>query len=250
MTPRLAICYYGLTRSTRFVYKSHFENLFEPLKAAGIEFDIFLHTWFTENPTTWTGKDAIPINPDEAGLLKPTVMKIDNEDEFIESVDISKYHDSKAWKLYGDGRKSHQEWHPQMVMNHICLMEAMRRVTNLCLDSGRGAYDFILYMRPDVNVPKPFPVGALSALGPQDAAILKYNHYEGYNTNVVIVPFAHCRPFADRIVEAAEFRRTRGRLVTEKYTKYILDIYYRTIHQIDFPVELVRSNGEKIETNC
>jgi hypothetical protein len=246
---RIAICYYGLTRSTKFVYKSHIENLFEPLKRAGIHYDTFVHTWTTKQATTWNGIDPNAAVPEEGKLLNPTVFKIDDEDVFIASLRFSDYHYADVWKSLGDSRLPGHEWHPTMVLNHVCLMEAMRRSTQLCLSFGTSDYDFILYMRPDVNVPKPFPVSCLTNLGENDAAILSYKHFEGYNTNVVILPFKKCKPFADRIYEAAEFRKTQGRLVTEKYTKYILDKYYTKIHQIDFPVERVRSNGEKIETN-
>ncbi len=236
-------------RSTRYVYKSHFENLFEPLKKANIDYKTFIHSWTTRNPTTWDGADPNGIHTDDVNLLEPDVIQIDDEDLFIESVPFSNFHDKVAWERYGDGRSSKHEWHPTMVMNHICLMEAMRRVTKLCLESGRAAYDFILYMRPDVHVVRPFPTGILATIGPNDAAVLSYNHFEGYNSNVVIVPYTKCEPFANRIEEAPEFRRTHGRLVTEKYTKYILDKYYKRIHQIDFPVNRVRSNGEMIEHN-
>ncbi len=246
---RIAICYYGLTRSTRYVYKTHIQNLFNTLKAANIEFDTFVHTWTTKAPTTWNGADTSPVNTEEAALLNPTLLQVDDEDVFIASIPFSDYHDKALWEKLGDSRAPGHEWHPTMVMNHICLMEAMRRTTKLCLDSGKGPYDFILYMRPDVEVVKKFPVACLEAIGPQDAAILSYKHFEGYNTNVILVPYSYCLPFANRIQEAAEYRRTQGRLVTEKYTKYILDKYYKRVHQIDFPVNRVRSNGERIESN-
>ncbi len=244
----IAICYYGLTRSTKFVYKSHIENLFEPLQKAGIEYDTFVHTWITKEATTWNGKDTNPVTPEDGKLLNPTLFKVDDEDEFIASVPFSDYHYDDVWKTHGDSRQPGHEWHPTMVLNHICLMEAMRRSTNLCFSYGKE-YDYILYMRPDVNVPKAFSVSCLDTIGKNDAAVLNYKHFEGYNTNVVILPFKKCRPFADRIYEAAEFRKTQGRLVTEKYTKYILDKYYDSVRQIVFPVERVRSNGEKIENN-
>jgi len=44
---RIAICYFGKTRSTRFIFKSHQKHLFELLKRVNIEYDIFMHNWKT-----------------------------------------------------------------------------------------------------------------------------------------------------------------------------------------------------------
>ena len=46
---KIAVCYWGMTRSTKFVYKTHIEHLFNVLKNHNIEYTIFMHTWKVEN---------------------------------------------------------------------------------------------------------------------------------------------------------------------------------------------------------
>ena len=45
----IAICYWGMTRSTKNIYKSHIEKLYTIFKNNNINFEVFIHTWETEN---------------------------------------------------------------------------------------------------------------------------------------------------------------------------------------------------------
>ena len=240
VTPRVAICYFGLTRSTRYVYKTHDTYLFDVLKAAGIDYTVFLHTWNTKHPTVWNSDDQPPVNETEHLYLKPTYSRRDDEDEFLEGLTFSNYFDQAMWERTGDGRAPGHEWYPQMVKNHLCMMQSIKRVTQLVLDSGEQ-YDFVLYIRPDIALFKPFPVDAFGRITPTGIAVLNFKFHEGYNPNVVVVPFANCSPVGFRYDEAASYRRLHGRLVTEKYLKYIIHKYYtESPVLLDFPIEIVR----------
>lgn len=43
--PRVAICYWGLTRSTKKVYQTHFDKIFNVLEKNDMPHDVFMHTW-------------------------------------------------------------------------------------------------------------------------------------------------------------------------------------------------------------
>ena len=45
---RIAICYYGMTRSLNKVYQSHCEKIFDKLRENNIEYKVFIHTWQTK----------------------------------------------------------------------------------------------------------------------------------------------------------------------------------------------------------
>ena len=72
----VAICYWGMTRSTRFVYKSHEEKLFNVLKKDGINFDVYIHTWKTDKNIIFGREVETPIDNEEYKLLNPTEYKI------------------------------------------------------------------------------------------------------------------------------------------------------------------------------
>ena len=52
--------------------------------------------------------------------------------------------------------------------------------------------------------------------------------------------------YSTRIDEIIEFRRNHGRIVSEKYVKYIINTYYPNLQLIDFKMLRVRPNGEVI----
>lgn len=45
---KIAFCYFGMTRSTKFVYESHKQKLYDILKNNNIDYQIYMHTWETE----------------------------------------------------------------------------------------------------------------------------------------------------------------------------------------------------------
>ena len=91
----IAICYYGMTRSTRFVYKSHHENIFDVIKMAGINYDIFMHTWSTPHNRIWNNISEVPIDYDEYQLLAPTGYRCDNQEEYLKTVNMADYFDHR-----------------------------------------------------------------------------------------------------------------------------------------------------------
>ena len=49
----VAICYFGMTRSTRFVYESHKKHVFDILRNNNIDYKVYMHTWQTDSNIIW-----------------------------------------------------------------------------------------------------------------------------------------------------------------------------------------------------
>ena len=107
---KVAICYWGLTRSTKHVYQTHETRVFDVLKNAGIEFDVFLHTWRTNTNRVWDWVVDVPLDPDEFRYLGPVAYQIDDQSEFIDNLPFSDY-------FYESERE--KEWHPELLRNHF-----------------------------------------------------------------------------------------------------------------------------------
>ena len=237
---RVAICYWGMTRSTRHVYKSHEENLRAPLNQAGISYDIYMHTWATDTNRIWNKDSPIPCDYEEYRLLRPTAYKIDDQAAFLEEIDWSQYFNKSLWDSKGDCPQG--EWWPELIRNHLCALESMKRVTQMI----EGVYDYVLYMRPDAEIYTPLPVSALTNLSGNDIAIPAYDSNEGYNDKFAAMCYDQCKPYAFRIDCAAEYRRGNGRIVSEKYTKFIVDAHYR-LKPIEFRFALCRPDGTRLK---
>jgi len=238
---KISICYFGMTRSTRFVYESHYNNVFNILKNNNIEFDIYIHSWKTDKNLIWSNEVNIPNDYEEYKFLNPTIYQLDVQDDFLKNINMEDYFNEELFNIYGGN--THDEWWPQLIRNHLCALESQKRVTEICLNTNKK-YDFIMYIRPDVQIYDPFPLDCLKNIKKNDIIIPNNEHHEGYNDRFAVIPFNNCEKYGKRIDEIKEFRKSQGRIVSEKYVKYIINKYYENIHFIQFDFKIIRPNGK------
>jgi hypothetical protein len=239
--PRIAICYWGLTRSTSQVYQTHQQYMYTPLSTAGYTYDVFVHTWRTPTPKTWNDIDP-PIDEEEGHLLGPKVFQIDDQEAFWATVPFADYFDEDLWNRFGDNG-AYGEWPPYLIKNHICALESMRRVYTA---AKAGHYDFYIFIRPDVELVTPFPAERLATLGPNDILLTDFSHGEGYNDRFAVMQ--NPEPYATRLDMLKEFRKRHGRIVSEKVVKACIDAHYTSVTFVEFPMRRVRVNGFRADT--
>jgi hypothetical protein len=237
---KIAICYWGMTRSTKYVYNSHFDNLFNILKNSSIDYTVFMHTWKVEKDQNiiWENISDIQIDYEEYTLLKPDFYKIEEQKLFTDQLNFSDYFDRELYDKYGGD--THHEWRPQLIMNHLCALESQKRVYQMVNDTNMN-FDFIIFIRPDVQIFNALDINIFN--NEFDIIIPSYDHYEGFNDRFAILPLNNTSNYACRIDEIKEFRKNNGRIVSEKYVKFIIDKYYKNLKFIDFHMKIVRPNG-------
>ena len=235
---KIAVCYWGLTRSTKQVYPSHFECLFSVLEENNIQYDVFMHTWKLNGKqrVNWIEIDT-PVDYEEYQLLKPKYYKIENQDDFTNNLDFSQYFYQSVWDQ--SGHSIDGEWDPLLVLNHICSLESQKRVTDMVLDSG-NKYDLIMYVRPDVMFHNKLDVNLILDLQPNEMAIPNSDHHEGYNDRFAVLTYETAPVYGKRINGIIDFRREHGRIVAEKYVKYICNENHLTVRFIPLNFSLVR----------
>lgn len=230
--PHFAICYHGMTRSTRYVYNSHYEKIFDVLTNNGATFDVFLHTWKTDKNIVWYEDIGIPNDYTEHEFLRPKYYQLDNQDDFLNSINFSDY--------YYEG--SSREWAPDLVRNHICALESQKRCFNMCLASGIK-YDYVIFARPDSIFHHELPYKEIveenGRLQDNTILISPRDSWEGYNDKFAIVRFEHAHHYGTRIDEIIDYRKNIDYIVSEKYVKYIIDKYYK-VRFIDFSIDIER----------
>jgi hypothetical protein len=235
----IAICYWGLTRSTKKVFLSHHERLFHILKQHNIQYTIYIHTWKTEDNYIWSEKPQIPIDYEEYKLLHPNYYEIDNQDDFLKSITFSDYFNEELYNRYGQTPEG--DWIPQLIRNHLCALESQKRVTNMVLNSN-NTYNYVMYIRPDVMIENQFDINYLSLLSNNTNSIVipNYDHFEGYNDKFAIINYNDCSKYGNRIDEIIYFRQHYGRITSEKFVKFIIDKYFQHIFTIDFYFTIIR----------
>ena len=236
MQLQVAIVYWGLTRSAKDIYKTHEEFIYKILKEANIMFDVYLHSWKTDNPLVWWHKQPM-IDYNEYKVFQPCWVQYDSQDDFLSSLNFSEYFDATLFEMKGDHPNG--EWYPQLIKNHLCALESMKRATAAVLASGIK-YSHILYVRPDVRIESPFPVHLLSQVDDFTIVIPDYEHNEGYNDKFAIVTRNSCIKYTNRGDHIREFRKTHGRIVSEKYTKYCITREFSKILMTPFKFSLIR----------
>lgn len=239
---KIAICYWGMTRSTKIVYKSHFINLFNIFKNNNIDYTVFIHTWKTVDNKNiiWENISSIPVDYEEYKLLQPNYYKIEEQSLFTDQINFSDYFNKELYDKYG-GDTPH-EWRPQLIMNHLCSLESQKRVYEM-VNNSNEEFDFIMFIRPDVIIDNKFDVNILNT--DFDIIIPSYDHHEGYNDRFAILPFKKSSNYACRIDEIIDFRKNHGRIVSEKYVKFIINKYYNKLRFINFYMKIIRPNGSQ-----
>ena len=105
--------------------------------------------------------------------------------------------------------------------------------------NSKKIYDYVIYIRPDVMIHNLFNIDFLS-LAKTSISIPDDEHHEGYNDRFAIVNFNECSNYGKRIDEIIEFRKKHGRIVSEKYVKYIINKYYTQLNFINFKFSIIR----------
>lgn len=241
----VAICYYGMTRSLKFVYKSHEQFLFNTLKNNHIRYEIFMHTWDTGkyNIIGKTISDK-EINYEDYKVLNVNHYRIDVQSEFINNINMDDYFDNDLFINIGENPKG--EWNPKLIMNHICSLESIKRVTmmvesyNTTIVDNINKFDAIIYIRPDIELCNEFSLDWFSYFNLGQIILLNYDHNNGYNDKFAIVHGDNYKAYGNRIDKLKEYRKKMGRITPEKFVKYIVLRNYNQIKFIDLEVKIIR----------
>ena len=235
-----AIVYWGLTRSTKKVYKSHFNKIFNILRDNNLTYKIFMHTLKTNDnkQRVWCKINDKNIDYEEYKLLNPDFYKLDNQDNFINTIKMDNFFYKDVWKRKGDSGNG--EWLPDLLLNHICALKsqktALEMVENFVKDGNK--FKYVMFIRPDVEFKTPLPIQALD--NKNDIFIPNFDHWEGLNDRFAIIDYNKAYVYGKRIDEMAEFRKRNGRIVAEKYLKFIVKKYKLKLKKINFCFKLIR----------
>lgn len=234
--PKIAICYWGIPRSLDLVYKTQETHVYNVLQKYGIEYDVYCHFWYSPENIVWDKVMKEPINYENIAMLKPRKYLVEPQQSFLDSLDFSKYYYP---------HEAHKEWLPYLIRNHLCALESQKRCVELCFTENKQ-YDFVLFLRPDAYIETPLPIVEMIMNMTFNTIIVpSFEGYEGYNDRFAMLPYSNVLWYSHRINMIEEFRKTNGRIVSEKYVKYIVDKYYQ-LKLVNFYFKLMRPDGSTV----
>jgi hypothetical protein len=235
---KVALLYFGKSRSIGYTYKSHHKHIFQVLEKYGFKYDVYIHTWKTEDNVVWNKDTKIP-EKDEYHLLNPKVLKIDEQKGFLDSLDFSIYFSEETFKKYGQQETS--EWCPKLLKNHLCAVESQKRCFNMISEE----YDIYIVLRPDAYFLKNIEVEQLQNIKEGVLYVPCWASNEGYNDRFALGKKDIIKKYTHRIDDYPGFRSIFGRLVSEKCVRLFAEKYKIPVEKISVLFSLIRPDGSK-----
>jgi hypothetical protein len=243
MSKKIAIVYFGLLRTLEKVHESHINNIYKILSENNIEYKIFVHTWKTKNDEQkiWDKTINVKQNYKQIELLNSYKNKIDDQEIFEKDLKFSDYFYKDIFDSQGSNHsKNNGEWIPQLIKNHLCALESLKRGYNM-VETDEIDFDYVMFIRPDALLEHKFPINTMDFLDKNENGILvpNFGNHTGVNDRFAVTNYKYSKFYATRINELAEFRKNHGKILSEKYTGYIINKYFNK-HIIDFKFTCLR----------
>jgi hypothetical protein len=237
----VALCFWGLCRSTDLVLESIEQYILEPLRSAGVIVDIYLHTYTLYRPYTNIRSEEFDIQLKNTNwkLLRPKASIVDNQDTVDKKLKLESY------RTKGDPWSDDMtpESTPYSTLdNHIRSLWSLKQVTSLWCKSAE-AYTRVIYLRPDVLFLSPLNIKWLNK--PLDSTILipDFHHVHKCNDRFAIGEPAAMKVYGGRFDVAYEYSR-RMRLHSEKFLYDYMTSKGYTFATVRFRFRRIRADGK------
>jgi len=235
---RVAVCFFGLTRSLKHTINSINKNILNPLKNSNIDYDIILHTYDLKYLKLKRSRENNKLDTNEWKLLKPIKSQIDNQDEF------DKIYDYKYVKSFGDAWNTKYE----NTMNVIRQLNSLKQVWKLS-ETTNKKYDCYLFIRPDLKYTTKLDTNEImmSLKSNNENTIYTPSWHKGVNglnDRIAMGNPKVMKIYANRLDDVNDYlKTTKKALHAERFLKYVIEknnIQNKTINLIG---KRVRING-------
>jgi hypothetical protein len=170
------------------------------------------------------------LNNELYKLLEPTAVEIEDQDECDATLNLAAYRTKgDAWAGQG------LSW--QTFDNHIRALYSLYRVTQMC----KGAYDYIIYLRPDCRFLHPLDVQWFG----NQLVLTDFSKYP-VNDRFALGPNDMALAFGERYLKALEFSK-QSKLHSEEFLAHCLKGL--PIKEVPFRFRRVRADGKEVELN-
>lgn len=185
MKKKVAIIFFGLTRSLEKTISSMKENLFNKLEENSIEYDIFIHTYkiygeyINERAGEYTENYK---NEDVEKLLEPKFFLWDDQKTIEDSINFNNYYKKLGQWTGGETAK----YVKQLIKNMVLALYSKKQIT-LIFEREKDNYDFAMIIRPDIFLDDEINIKYfLEQLNENNIIIPKKGWFRGCNDQFVI----------------------------------------------------------------
>jgi hypothetical protein len=233
---KVALCFWGLTRSLKFTIESIREHILKPLEDNNIEYTIFMHTFSMSskyyNPRA--KEENIQLDFDEHHLLDPDFFKIDDQDVIKEQIQVKKY------------RSLPDPWNTNYICldNFICAMYSKKQLGIMVKESNIH-FDYIVYLRPDVRYITPLHQRYFNVTHQNTICTPNFHLFPYLNDRLSIITFCNLKTYSEMFDEMYEYSRIYP-LHSERFQYNILTRRFRwKVQYIPIHFNRVRADGRE-----
>lgn len=233
---RIALVFWGLTRSLTITYPNIKKYILEHLKNNNIEYKIFLHTYYFKDNYTdkRTGEENIKLDFDEYKLLNPDYLLIDNQDEIKKKINIQKYHKYKY------------SYNFQTTNNLICALYSQFRITQLLENKVKDGnhFDFVWYLRPDIIFNSKLPLHWFKWINDNRFLVPNFGNSGGINDRMAIMKYHQALNYGKRFLNIIQYGENMkdNKIISERFLYAVM--YQFKIKKIKYYFKRMRANGE------
>jgi len=185
MKKKVAIIFFGLTRSLEKNIDSMKENLFNELDKNSIQYDIFIHTYkiYGEYINERAGENTENYkNEDVEKLLEPKFFLWDDQKTIEDSINFDNYYKKLGQWTGGETAK----YVKQLIKNMVLALYSKKQIT-LIFEKEKDNYDFAIIMRPDMFLDDKINIKhIMEQLNENNIIIPKKGWFRGCNDQFVI----------------------------------------------------------------
>jgi hypothetical protein len=235
---KIALCFWGLTRSLKYTLYSIKKRILSVFKNNDIEYKIFIHTYKFDSEYINPRAEEFNIELDfeEYKLLKPDYIEIEDQDTVKEIIDIYKY------------RTHPDPWNSDYnsVDNFLCAMYSKKQLGKM-VENCEEEFDYIIYLRPDVKYYTYFDIKYFTLVNKYSVCTPNFHLFPKLNDRLCILSKDNLNKYYSLFDKMYEYSLNHS-LHSERFQHYIISkIYKWSIRYIPFYFNRVRANGFELK---
>ena len=180
---KVAILFFGLTRTLEKTKDSLKKNLFNVLSDNLIHYDIFIHTYkiFGDYNNMWSRENTDNYNNEDVEtLLNPKHFIFDNQETIVNSIDFNEY-----YKQLGNWTELSEEMTKYLIKN-MCLALYSKKQITLLFDKNINDYDYAIIIRPDTQLHTKLDINYFNELNKNNIIVPEKDWFTGCNDRMCI----------------------------------------------------------------
>jgi hypothetical protein len=181
---RVAVLFYGLTRSLKNIYDNLKEKLFDELINQNYEYDTFIHTYILDNPyiNEWSGERITNYDNTAYTVINPKDYILQKQNLVERKLHIPEYY-SRLGNWAGCAKDVKMRCY--LVRNMVLALHSKKKVVEL-FSKYKNDYDYVIITRPDQIFHTKLNTKCFSLLNDKNI-IIPYEHsYHGKNDRFCI----------------------------------------------------------------